>query len=928
MKVEFRLLGEFQVLVDGRPVEIGHPRQRGVLVALLVDANRLVSVDQLVDRVWGARRPSGPRPALYSYVSRLRTVFADIDGVAIEKRSGGYLLTVDPMVVDLHRFRHLVDQARANKDDELALDLFDQALGLWRGQPLNDQDTPWLVEVRESAISQRVAAELDRNDLKLGRGHHATLVSDLAVRAAEFPLDERLAGQLMLALYRCGRQADALNHYEAVRTLLAEELGTDPSPPLQQLHRQILTADAGLDLGTAPSRSSGATPPRQLPRDLDDFTGRGTELDRLLKSVPILDGVSTAVVISAIDGMAGIGKTTLAIHAAHQLAARYPDAHFYLDLHAHTVSQEPTDPAVALGTLLRSLGVPGERIPETLEERAALWRAELDDHRALVVLDNAASAGQVRPLLPGNPHCLVLITSRHRLTDLESAHTISVDALPVDDAVALFARVLGDDRALVAAESAREVVRLCGHLPLAIRIVAARLRSRPTWTIDRLIDRLQVGQQRLAELAVGDRSVAAAFELSYRHLTGEQQGLFRLLGLHPGTEFDTYAAAALADVEPDTAERLLEDLLDAHLVQQPTAGRYRFHDLLHDYAAKRSVDDATDADRDAAQTQLLDYYRHAASLANDALVPQEKHLRPTTASRAAMPRFADYDQALAWLDVERLNLLACAAYASRHGRPAYACDLSAILWRYFDLRGHNADALSMNAQVLAVIADAGDRHLEGVVRGNLGIANLGMGRSVEAGVELRQALALSRETGDRILEGRMLGNLGLVCWRLGDYEEALAYLQQTLAFAQQTGDISLEGRALHKIGVVLERLGRYDEALAHLESTLAVARDTGDRILEAEGYNALGMVAISANDPVESLAQHQRALALAMDNGNHHQSALAHNGIGLAYHNLGRSQDARRHWQQAIDLYTNISDAEAQRVRAQLEALDSPHLPV
>ena len=928
MKVEFRVLGEFQLLVDGRPVEIGHPRQRDVLVALLVDANHVVSVEQLVDRVWGGRPPTGPRPALYSYVSRLRTALADVEGVAIERRSGGYLLTVDPLVVDLHRFRYLVDRARASSVDEEALELFDQAMALWDGRPWSDPDTPWLVEMREIAIGQRLAAELDRNDLKLGRGHHATLVPELTARAAEFPLDERLAGQLMLALYRCGRQADALNHYEALRALLAEELGTDPSTPLRQLHQQIITADPSLDLAAAVSRPAGVAAPRQLPRDRDDFTGRGTELDRLLKSVPILDGVNTAVVISAIDGMAGIGKTTLAVHAAHQLAGRYPDAHFYLDLHAHTVGQEPTDPAVALGTLLRSLGVPGERIPETLEERAALWRAELDGHRALVVLDNAASAAQVRPLLPGNPQCLVLITSRHRLTDLESAHTVSVDALPDDDAVALFARVLGDDRALVAAESAREVVRLCGYLPLAIRIVAARLRSRPTWTIDRLVDRLQAGQQRLTELAVGDRSVAAAFELSYRHLTAGRQLLFRLLGLHPGTEFDTYAAAALAGVEPDTAEQLLEDLLDAHLVQQPTAGRYRFHDLLHDYAVQLSVDDVTETDRDAATTRLFDYYRHAASLASDALVPQEKHLRPTTTSNAAMPRFADYDQALAWLDVERANLLACAADATRHGRPTYACDLSAILWRYFDLRGHNADALSMNSQVLAVIAAAGDRHLEGVVRGNLGIANLGMGRAAEAGVELRQALALSRETGDRTLEGRTLGNLGLVCWRLGRYEEGLAYLQQTLAYAKETGDISLEGRALHKLGVVLERLGRYDEALAHLESTLAVARDTGDRILEAEGYNGLGMIALSTNNPVQSLAHHQRALALARENGNHHQRALAHNGIGLAHRDLGHPQDARHHWQQAIDLYATISELEAQRVRAQLEALDSPHLPV
>jgi len=466
------------------------------------------------------------------------------------------------------------------------------------------------------------------------------VAAELPALIATQPFRERLRGQLMLALYRCGRQAEALSVYAETRTLLTDELGVEPGPGLVRLHRQVLTADPALEPAA----------PRTLPYDLADFSGRGADMDRLLTA-------ADAVVISAIDGMAGIGKTALAVHAAHRLADRYPDGQLFFDLHAHTAGAQPVEPDVALEMLLRMLGIPAAAIPEGLEQRTARWRTELARRRVLVVLDNAASAAQVRPLLPGTPRCLALITSRRRLGVIEGATVVSLDVLPAGDALHLFGAVAGPARVAAEPAAAAEVIELCGYLPLAIRIAGTRLAQRPNWTVASLAHRLRAETGRLPELTLGDRGVGLAFAMSYAHLSPTQQQLFRLLGLHPGADFDRYSAAALADVPPRRAESLLEALVDAHLLRHSANGRYTFHDLLREYAHGLA---RTDGDEPLAR--LHDYFLAAATSAGDLISREARRFEPSlTHPPRHLPRLADLDAALSFMTAEHQSLLALAA---------------------------------------------------------------------------------------------------------------------------------------------------------------------------------------------------------------------------------------------------------------------------
>ncbi|HEX3650627.1 MAG TPA: BTAD domain-containing putative transcriptional regulator [Pseudonocardiaceae bacterium] len=573
----FRLLGPVEVGVGNRLVDIGAARQRCVLAVLLLDANRCQSVDQLVERVWGGSRlPERPRKAAQIYVSLLRTALAGVDGVAIVRRPDGYLIELDERTVDVHVFHRLAAEARGNDDDDRAAALFERALGLWRGEPFGELDTPWLADVRDSLVQQRQAAERDLTDVQLRRGRHGLVLAQLSLWAQEHPLDERLAGQLMLALFRSGRQADALDVYRGLRGRLADELGTGPGHALHELHQRILTDDPSLSL---PAGSVAI--PRQLPAAPRWFTGRRAELDTLVGH-PDTDG--GVVVISAIDGMAGVGKTALAVLTAHRLATRYPDGQLFVDLHGHTQGFRPRTSADALDRLLRALGLPPERIPDDVEERAALYRQRLAGTRTLIVLDNAVDEAQVRPLLPGEHGCLVLVTSRRRLKGLDDAHALSLDVLPRSDALALVRTVAGRDDPLLA-----EITELCGRLPLALRIAAALLRHRPMWSVAQLAGLLRDQHQRVGVLSDGERDLGAVFALSYQSLDDARRRTFRLLGLVPGPDTDAHATAALLGTDPDTATRLLEDLVDHNLLVPHAPGRYRMHDLirLHARAVRR-----------------------------------------------------------------------------------------------------------------------------------------------------------------------------------------------------------------------------------------------------------------------------------------------------------------------------------------------------
>jgi DNA-binding SARP family transcriptional activator len=562
--VEFGLLGAVEVRVGGRDLDVGHSRQRCVLAALLVDANRLVPVDVLVDRVWGEQVPHRARNAVAGYVSRLRQVLPG--EVSIIGRQGGYVLTVDPMSVDLHRFDHLVRRARVEPDE--AVVLLTEALGLWRGEPFATSDTPWLATVRSALETRRLAALLDRNDLVLEQGRHTELLAELDVTAEVFPLDERLAGQLMLALYRCGRQADALLRYERIRRRLADELGADPGPELRLLHRKILTADLALPVSRAV--------PRQLPMPLRALAGRAREL-------AALDAVLTGrrPMVAAVSGMAGVGKTVLAVHWAHRVAERFPDGQLHVNLRGFGPDETATTPGEALRTLLDALG---SRVPASVDAQGRQYRDVVADKRMLILLDNARDADQVRPLLPGSPGCLVLVTSRNRLTGLvaaDGAHPVAVAPLSTEDSRDLLADRLGAAR-IADSAATDEIIMRCAGLPLALTVVAARVAC--TGFPLRVIA-ADLGEG-LDPFCDGDSAtdVRAAFSWSYRALGPAAARLFRLLGLHPGQDISVENAAALFGAP--RVRPLLAELTRAHLLVERRPGRYVLHDLLRAYAVE------------------------------------------------------------------------------------------------------------------------------------------------------------------------------------------------------------------------------------------------------------------------------------------------------------------------------------------------------
>lgn len=718
-QIRYGVLGSFSAWRDDSEIDLGPAKQQAVLAALLLEMNRPVTVNAIIDGVWGEHPPGDARNGVQTYVSRLRRALAprlvyNVSETALVWAETGYVLHGDPSLADYVAFdRHIAaaEQCRRGSNLAAAAAHTDAALALWRGEPFSGLAGP-IVEGERRRLQERYLAALEhRARIKLARGHHAEAVAELAPLVNSYPLQERFRTLLMLGLYHCGRQAEALMVFQDAQRRLAEEIGIEPGRELRELHRRILRDEleppldatsngrsessyhvvdftarnqelpapgANMPAEGAPTigaiggmavavktefRPEVLPSPNQLPGDIADFTGRTDEISRLLTDIPP-SGARPTVLIEAIDGMAGVGKTTVAIHAAHQLSSSYPDAQLYIDLHGHAAEGAPIAPMVALDRLLHAVGVPRELIPPELDARATLWRTEMASRSALLVLDNVADADQVRPLLPGTPSCLVLITSRRRLVDLDVTKTLSLDVLPSEDATALFTTIVNDDRVLAEPEAVAETVQLCGYLPLAIRIAAGRLRARPVWSIGRLAERLRHPSHRLEHLSAGSRSVAAALTASFQDLPIDQQRVFRLLGLHPGRDFDTYAAAALADIEVAAAEQILEALVDVHLLEQVVSERYRFHNLVRDYSA--SLIQPADIDCNAALTRLFDYYRYAAWLVGTKILPgHPTRIVDLHGPIPLAPILASHQECVAWLRSERLNLLAIAREATR-----------------------------------------------------------------------------------------------------------------------------------------------------------------------------------------------------------------------------------------------------------------------
>ncbi|MGH3887884.1 MAG: AfsR/SARP family transcriptional regulator [Pseudonocardiaceae bacterium] len=892
MGVEFGLLGDVEVRVDDRPVNVGHSRQRCVLVVLVVEANHRVSVDQLVDRVWGDRAPQRSRETLYNYLSRLRHVLSPIIEVDLVRRPGGYVLTVDPMLVDVHRFHHLVAQARAADDQDRALVLFEQALGLWRGEPFAGLDTAWVNALRDALERDRFAVELDRTDLHLRRGQHGWLLGELSTRAGVHPLDERVAGQLMLALYQCGRQAEALKHFQQLRARLVEELGIDPGPALQRRYEQILTNDPALTTPptTLPASVSAPPPlvPRQLPACTPHFVGRAAELHRLTILVNTTTACGGTVMITAIDGTAGIGKTALALHWAHQAAERFPDGQLYVNLRGFDPSHTPVRPAEALRGFLDTFEISPERIPTSVDAQASLYRSLLIDRRVLVVLDNARDVEQVRPLLPASSSCLVVITSRNQLAGLiaqHGAHPVTLDLLSPREARALLVRRLGPDRVSAEPRAITDLIDHCARLPLALAIVAARAATHPSFSLRVLTEELADEHTRLDALDTGEAatSMRAVFSWSYRHLSPRAGRMFRLLGLHPGPDIALTAATRLIDIPLRQAREALNELTRTHLLTQHTPGRFAFHDLLRVYATHLTTTHDPPNDQHAALTRLFDHYLHTAAAAMNALQPTDRRHRPHIPPPAIpTPPVADPTTAQHWLDTERANLAAIIAHTAAHGWHTYTTQLAnTVLLRYLDLGVRYLDMLALYTDVQYA----------------------------------------AQHTNDQATKARALTHLGFVHWQQGRYPQAGQCHRQALVICRDTGDRAGEALALIGLGFVHWQQGRYPQAGQCHRQALVICRDTGFRAGEAQILNGLG-AAYHANGQLDQArTQHAAALIVATEIGDRYEHAHAHYGLAHTHHATGDLDQARHHWQQALTLYTDLGVPNTDDIAARLAAL-------
>ncbi|MBU3867829.1 winged helix-turn-helix domain-containing protein, partial [Streptomyces sp. 4503] len=656
--LRFTVLGPVRAFRGEEQLSTGSPQQRALLAALLLRGGRTATAPELVDALWGDDPPDAAIAALRTYASRLRKAFTPHSDILVSE-SGGYAVQVGLGALDIDVAESLAaeaEKARHSGDRLRAHELIGRALDLWDGEALAGLSGPYATTQRARLSEWQLVLTETRLDLDLELGHHTEVVSELTALTAAHPLRERLRELLMLALYRSGRQAEALAVYNDTRRLLAEDLGVDPCAELSDLHQRILQADAELAVSVDDRTHAGPgfVRPAQLPATVADFTGRVAFVEELSDELATAEGRVMAV--SAVAGIGGVGKTTLAVHVAHAARAHFPDGQLYIDLQG--AGPVPAEPNAILGAFLRALGTPDSAIPEGVHERAALYRSTLDGRRVLTLLDNARDAAQVRPLLPGTPGCAALITSRTRMVDLEGAHLVDLDVMSPEEALVLFTRIVGAERVSSERDAAMDVVAACGFLPLAIRIAASRLASRRTWTVSTLARKLANQRRRLDELRAGDLAVRATFELGYGQLEPPQARAFRLLGLADGPDISLAAAAVALELDTFDTEELLESLVDASLLESAAPGRYRYHDLVRLYARDRAERHQSAAEREAALSRLLSFYLATAARVYAMERPGDRlgdHLAPADHPGLVFPH---QDAALDWLFTEADCLLA------------------------------------------------------------------------------------------------------------------------------------------------------------------------------------------------------------------------------------------------------------------------------
>ncbi|MEU8069516.1 MULTISPECIES: BTAD domain-containing putative transcriptional regulator [unclassified Micromonospora] len=897
--MRFGILGPLRV--GGGEATVTAGRDRTVLAVLLLRPGRVVPVEDLVDAVWDERPPATARTQLQSCVSRLRQRFVRLGLPAgtIVTDPAGYTIRVEAGDLDAEVFASTVETARRNAAAGRLTEArqhYRAALALWRGPALAGVPARSVRQRARALDEQRLGVLEDCVDIELRLRMAADLIDELTEAVERNPLRERLRGQSMLALSAVGRHADALAVYREGRRIYAEELGIEPGAALQELHQRILAGDVAL--GGPENRPTA--PVRALPRTISDFTGRQQTVSRLVREI-VEDGIR----VQLIDGMAGSGKTTLAVQVATAVADRFPDAQLFVDLHGHS-EQSPLATTAAVATLLRQLGVPPERVPADLADRLAVWRSELAGRRAVVVLDNAADADQVAPLLPNGPDCLVLITSRRRLVGLDSGRPSSLPVLDSDEAVELLARVAGTERIAAEPEAAAEVARRCGHLPLALRLAGARLAHRPRWRVADLAQRLAGASDPLAELAAGERSVARAFALSYEQVSAVAQRVFRLLGLHPGVTADNRVAAVLTELSVPDAQDALDELVDAHLVDEAEPGRYRLHDLIREYARMLVAQRETVEERRAVTARLLDFHLHVAAALGKAI----DSVGCPSLPEPVRSDLVDGTVALGrpWLEENRPAMTALVRLAEQEGFLQQSWQLARVGWSINFYGGHLDDLVETHQIGLRAAERLGDDEAVATMLNYLASADYRRARFAEAIRRMEAAVGIYRRLGRRDDLVKALGNLGTAYGVDGQPQRAIKVFESLLVPARRMPDPTSFLSWLNNLAFTLIEIGRYDEAVRMCRDQMAVARQAGDLRQVGNAIGHLGMARHRRGERGPALRLLGAGARLKRQVGNRYGEGELLNELGTMEREEGRPElAAELHWE-ALVAMTDAGD--------------------
>ncbi|MFI6274662.1 AfsR/SARP family transcriptional regulator [Streptomyces sp. NPDC050988] len=967
MHTRFTVLGPLRAWRGGIELELGPPKQRALLAFLLAQPNHPVGTHEIVDALWSQNPPDSAVNVVHRHIGALRRLFEpDMPSRGtsrwLVRASGGYRLDADLESLDLLRFRHLRERASGAGDPAEASELLVEALTLWRG-PTASGIAP---EVRahpafgavdgEHLAAVKHAAE---RALESGREPRARVLVTLRQAAALHMLDEELQARLILMLAATGHQAEALDVYRTVRARLTDDLGVQPGPELQAAQRRVLaqtyvwddsdpaggtrsadhtsadarTEPAGSGRESATTEAAGlldpdhrgslVVPPAQLPAKLPSFTGRFDELTRFRELLP--GSSASGVVIGVIGGMAGVGKTALAVHWAHQVADRFPDGQLYVDLRGFHPSGTVMSPAEAIRSFLDALGVPTQRVPAGLDAQAALYRSLLARRRVLIVLDNARDTEHVRPLLPGAPGCLVVVTSRHQLYGLvaaEGAYSLTLDVLGEDDAVRFLSDRLGPERIARDPGAARAIAAACDGLPLALAVVSARAAINPAFPLSGIAEELAESEGSLHAFS-GEAPAAdarSAFSWSYRLLSPEAARVFRLLALHPGADCSVAAAASMAGLSRAEVRPLLAELSRAHLVSETEPGRFTCHELLRAYGSElgRSLD--APPERRAARRRMFDHYLHSAHAADSVLAPSRERLTlgPPVAG-TVVSEFADQARAVEWLETNRSVLLAAVEQSARRGFGEQSWQLAATIELYLDRGGRRQEQFVAQTTAARAAQGLGDVRGQAHAHRALGFANGRLERWVDAAGHLARALDLFAYVGDRAGQGRVHRYAAFLANARGRHEEALEHYARAGVLYREAGRRSGVASVANEVGWTYILTGRYREALEECGRALAVHQDIGDHNGAAAAWDSLGYAHHHLHEHDQALTCYERALELyrAIRDRSLEADTLVH--IGDTRYAAGEHERAADAWRQALDILDGIGHPDAEAVRGKLK---------